>query len=435
MAILLVLLYTLFSASTIAYSAFAPFVPPDNFLIDCGADKSSILNDGRTFKTEDQSKQFLQAKEEIKVSVEKGDVPSPIYLSARIFVTDAIYSFHLTKAGWHWVRLHFYPFKNDQFDLSKATFSVNTNKYVLLHSFNMDNNTNYVLKEYLLNVTDPQFSIKFMPMKNSAAFINAIEVVSAPDDLITDDANNLTPVGKTWTPDGSYLKSKALAKSVTVATTVVKYPDGLTPLIAPQSVYASAVEMAESNVNNPNFNVTWNFEADPAFGYLIRLHFCDIVSKALNDLYFNVYINGLMAIADLDLSHELENQLAAAYYKDIVVNASLMSNGEVSKLVHLNWILFGVDGSKAAGGIGTRKTVAVVGFAMMFGAFAGLGAMVFKWHKRPQDWQKRNSFSSWLLPLHAVSHPEETSSPATSQATDEHSGTAMFAQFTNLSGR
>lgn len=248
MAILLVLLYTLFSASTIAYSAFAPFVPPDNFLIDCGADKSSILNDGRTFKTEDQSKQFLQAKEEIKVSVEKGDVPSSIYLSARIFVTDATYSFHLTKAGWHWVRLHFYPLKNDQFDLSKATFSVNTNKYVLLHSFNMDNNTNYVLKEYLLNVTDPQFSITFMPMKNSAAFINAIEVVSAPDDLITDDANNLTPVGKfsglsklsyqtmyrlnvggplvnsandtlgrTWTPDGSYLKSKALAKSVTVA--------------------------------------------------------------------------------------------------------------------------------------------------------------------------------------------------------------------------
>ncbi|KAF5751092.1 putative kinase [Tripterygium wilfordii] len=38
---------------------------------------------------------------------------------------------------------------------------------------------------------------------------------------------------------------------------------------------------------------------------------------------------------------------------------------------------------------------------MMFGAFVGLGAMVIKWHKRPQDWQKRNSFSSWLLPLHA----------------------------------
>ncbi|KAG9137054.1 hypothetical protein Leryth_019019 [Lithospermum erythrorhizon] len=42
-----------------------------------------------------------------------------------------------------------------------------------------------------------------------------------------------------------------------------------------------------------------------------------------------------------------------------------------------------------------------VGFAMMFGAFVGLGAMAVKWRKRPQDWQKTNSFSSWLLPVHA----------------------------------
>lgn len=46
-------------------------------------------------------------------------------------------------------------------------------------------------------------------------------------------------------------------------------------------------------------------------------------------------------------------------------------------------------------------TVAAVGFAMMFRAFVGLGAIVIKGHKRLQDWQKRNSFSSWLLPLHA----------------------------------
>jgi serine/threonine protein kinase len=44
--------------------------------------------------------------------------------------------------------------------------------------------------------------------------------------------------------------------------------------------------------------------------------------------------------------------------------------------------------------------VAAVGFAMMFGAFVGLGAMVMKWYKRPQDWERRNSFSSWLLPIH-----------------------------------
>ncbi|KAG0476578.1 hypothetical protein HPP92_013419 [Vanilla planifolia] len=61
---------------------------------------------------------------------------------------------------------------------------------------------------------------------------------------------------------------------------------------------------------------------------------------------------------------------------------------------------FGVDGTKASDSSSNKKAVAAVGFAMMFGAFAGLGAMAVKWYKRPQDWRKRNSFSSWLLPIH-----------------------------------
>ncbi|KAG6651725.1 hypothetical protein CIPAW_06G132500 [Carya illinoinensis] len=429
MATLLVLIYAFFTASTTAFSAFAPFVPQDNFLIDTSADKLASLPDGRVFRTEEQSKQFLEAKDEIKVSVEKADVPSPIYLSARIFVQEAIYSFPLSRPA----------------GIGTATFSVSTDKYVLLHSFNMNYSSKHVLKEFLLNVTEPHFSIKFVPIKNSAAFINATEVVAAPDELITEVANGLLPVGevsglsayayqtmyrlnmggplitsgndtlgRTWQPDAS----------VSVSTTIVKYPEGVTPLIAPQTMYASAVEMADAKVSQPNFNVTWNFEADPGFGYLIRLHFCDIVSKALNNLYFNVYINGEMAISDLDLSHNL-NGLAMAYYKDIVVNASLMSNGltvqiDPSKLGSgdSNAILnglevfkisssvnsldreFGVEGSMAADG-SNRSKVAAVGFAMMFGAFIGLGAMVMKRHKRPPDWRKRNSFSSWLLPLHA----------------------------------
>lgn len=59
---------------------------------------------------------------------------------------------------------------------------------------------------------------------------------------------------------------------------------------------------------------------------------------------------------------------------------------------------FGVDGRTT--GAGRHGMVATAGFMMMFGAFVGLGAMVYKWKKRPQDWQKRNSFSSWLLPMH-----------------------------------
>ncbi|TQD99392.1 hypothetical protein C1H46_014962 [Malus baccata] len=465
MALLLVLLFSILASPTFILSASSPpFTPQDNFLIDCGATNKATLPDGRAFKTESESTQQLKADDDNKVSVDKADVPSPLYLTARIFKSDATYTFHMARPGWHWIRLHFYPLSNSMFDLQKATFNVMTQKYTLLHSFNVNENKNNTknqifMKEYLLNITEQQFSIKFSPMKNSAAFINAIEVVSAPDNLITDTANNLQPasqfqglskfgyetmyrlnmggplvtstndtLGRSWLPDDAYIKSKNMAKATSIGTSTIKYPDGLTPQIAPPTIYATAVQMADAVVSNQNFNITWNFQAENAFAYLIRLHFCDIVSKSLGNLYFNVYINGNMAISDLDLSHTV-NGLAIPYYKDIVVNASLVSDGlsvqigpsrmdngapnailnglEVMKLSNSVDSLdgeFGVDGKKVetGGGGPHRGAVAAVGFGLMFGAFVGLGAMVYKWRKRPQDWQKRNSFSSWLLPVHAA---------------------------------
>ncbi|RXH88350.1 hypothetical protein DVH24_042421 [Malus domestica] len=466
MALLLVLLFSLLASPTFVLSASSPpFTPQDNFLIDCGAaTNKATLPDGRAFKTESESTQQLKADDDNKVSVDKADVPSPLYLTARIFKSDATYTFHMARPGWHWIRLHFYPLSNSVFDLQKATFNVMTQKYTLLHSFNVNENKNNTknqifMKEYLLNITEQQFSIKFSPMKNSAAFINAIEVVSAPDNLITDTANNLQPasqfqglskfgyetmyrlnmggplvtstndtLGRSWLPDDAYIKSKNMAKATSVGTSTIKYPDGLTPQIAPPTIYATAVQMADAVVSNQNFNITWNFQAENAFAYLIRLHFCDIVSKSLGNLYFNVYINGNMAISDLDLSHTV-NGLAIPYYKDIVVNASLVSDGlsvqigpsrmdngapnailnglEVMKLSNSVDSLdgeFGVDRKKVEIGSGGphKGAVAAVGFGLMFGAFVGLGAMVYKWRKRPQDWQKRNSFSSWLLPVHAA---------------------------------
>ncbi|KAI3412460.1 Protein kinase domain-containing protein [Psidium guajava] len=455
MAALLVLLFAILGGSSAAAAAAATsFSPKDNILIDCGANSLATLPDGRIFKTDVNSAGYLEAKDNIQISDPAADVPSPIYQTARVFVSEATYSFHLGSAGWHWVRLHFFPLNNTQFDLQTAMFTVATSDVVLLHRFSVNNSTKYIIKEYLLNVTDPQFTLKFTPVKDSFAFINAIEVVSAPDFLISDSATSLFPVteynglgsfnyqivqrlnvggsvitsqndtlGRFWDLDTQFLKEKSLAKRVSVPSTIVKYPDDFPKLVAPAAVYASAVEMANANVQQPNFNVTWNFNVDTDFGYVVRLHFCDIVSKSLNDLYFNVYINGKMAISGLDLS-SLTGGLATPYYKDIVVNSTLMASGlsiqigpmnqdtgtvnailngvEILKMSNSVNSLdgeFGVDGKKAS--LSNRNTVAAVGFAMMFGAFVGLGAMVIKWHKRPQDWQKRNSFSSWLLPLHA----------------------------------
>nr|VDC73528.1 unnamed protein product [Brassica rapa] len=459
MALLLAILLFLSGPAASAVGPATGFKPADDILIDCGSKSSSKTPDGRVFKSDQDTVQYIEAKDDIQVSAPPSDkVASPIYLTARIFREEAIYKFHLTRPGWHWVRLHFLAFPNDKFDLQQATFSVLTDKYVLLHNFKITNNNKdsqaVLQKEYLVNITDAQFSLRFRPMKSSAAFINAIEIVSAPDELISDSGTALFPVngfsglsdyayqtvyrvnvggplivpqndtlGRSWIPDKEFLKDENMAKDVKTTPSAIKYPPGVTPLIAPQTVYATAAEMADSHTIAPNFNVSWNFPSNPAFNYLIRLHFCDIVSKSLNDLYFNVYINGKTAISGLDLS-TVAGDLAAPYYKDIVVNETLMTpelqvqispmgedtgtpnailNGvEILKMSNSVNSLdgeFGVDGRTT--GMGKHGMVATAGFVMMFGAFIGLGAMVYKWKKRPQDWQKRNSFSSWLLPIHA----------------------------------
>lgn len=453
----LLFLFCVFTAVSTATSSAVTFTPKDNFLIDCGSGAQTTHSDGRLFLSDQSSGQFLASKSRnILASTPSGNVSSPIYLSARVFIEEATYTFRMARPGWHWIRFHFFPFQTDEYNLQNAKFTVTTDNLVLLHDFGVENNnTNqWFFKEYLVNVTSDRLSIKFAPQKGGPAFINAIEVVSAPDILITDTVSALFPVaqidgfsmqsyqtvyrlnvggpevtskndtlGRTWATDGNFLAHKELGKQVSVSPTVIKYPEGGSPLIAPQSVYASAVEMGDANVAAAKFNVTWNLDIDLSYQYLVRLHFCDIISKSLDDLYFNVFVNGKKAISGIDLS-TLTGGLATAYYKDFVVNSSMVSsplsiqigpwtegtgaidallNGlEVFKVNNSVGSLdgeFGVDG-KTAEGV-HKGTVAAVGFFMMFGAFVGLGAVAVKWQKRPQDWQKRNSFSSWLLPLHA----------------------------------
>uniref|UniRef100_A0A0E0DW31 Protein kinase domain-containing protein n=1 Tax=Oryza meridionalis TaxID=40149 RepID=A0A0E0DW31_9ORYZ len=429
------------------------FTPKDNFLIDCGSTSPVNTTGGKVYKTDAQSNSLLSAKDAIKVAATDADVPSPLYLTARIFRDEAVYSFPLTVPGWHFVRLYLFPLKNSDFDLATATFTVSTDTNVLLHSFTAENKP--VMKEFLVNATENHLAVKFYPLKGSAAFINAIEVVNAPDELITDTAMGIAPVGemtglaeaayqvvyrinvggpaiapdkdtlgRQWDVDAPYVQSKEAVKDVSVPVGNIKFPDGTSKLVAPAQVYASCAKMADAGVGSPSFNMSWKMEVDPAFGYLVRLFFADIVSKSMNDLYFNVFVNGRKAISGLDLS-TVTGELSAAYYKDIVVNSSiatdklsiqvgpmgedtgrvdaLLSGVEVLKMSNSVGSLdgeFGVDGKKADDGSGSRKAVAAVGFAMMFGAFAGLGAMAVKWYKRPQDWERRNSFSSWLLPIH-----------------------------------
>lgn len=57
---------------------------------------------------------------------------------------------------------------------------------------------------------------------------------------------------------------------------------------------------------------------DHGYRYLIRMHFCDIASLVLNELYFNVYINGFLAYEDFDISSATGQVLASPYYVDFL---------------------------------------------------------------------------------------------------------------------
>ncbi|XP_057416003.1 probable receptor-like protein kinase At5g61350 [Lotus japonicus] len=445
------------------------FSPSVNYLIDCGSSNATHLKDGRTFKSDRETTSLLSTTEDLQISVDSINIntppslPSsslPLFQSARVLREESAYTFYISKPGRLFVRLYFFPLPDPSFNLTSAVFSVQTDHVVLLHEFSVRKNDSLVFKEYLVNVPDSRFSLKFKPKKESFAFINAVEVVSAPDTLILDSATavSLSPIGefkgllnsalqvsyrvnvggptinpendtlsRTWEPDVPYNTFPQGSTSVAVSKKTIKYPKtGATPLIAPNLVYETAVQMQDPEVMHPNFNLTWMMNVEKSYSYLIRMHFCDIVSKSLNQLYFNVYINGIEVVSALDLSSETK-ALATAFYKDFVLNDSAITNGSIQVQVGpanlkqgtanaiLNGIevmkmsnsadsldgFFNVEGKfKGPGSTSTAMKIAAgVGLGLALIALVLLLVICIRWQRRPEEWEKLGPFSSWILPL------------------------------------
>lgn len=332
------------------------FNPADNYLIACGSSKS-VTFQGRTFVPDTQQSSLVLKSGNSLVASSGSTAPSPIYQSARIFKETSSYKFKIQQEGRHWVRLYFYPLANSGQNLTSAPITVVTDNFVLLNNFTFQNyNGSYLFKEYAINVTTDSLTLTIIPSNSSVAFVNAIEVISIPDELIPDQAYAVNPsapfsglsalalqtmyrlnmggplltaendtLKRTWENDVKYLHVDSSAVNVSINPANVKYPTAVTPEIAPNWVYATAEAMGDANVPNGNFNITWVFPADPNFLYLVRVHFCDIVSKALNNLVFNVFINSDNVLASLDLS-SITGDLGVPYYKDFVSNSSADSN-------------------------------------------------------------------------------------------------------------
>lgn len=340
-----------------SHESFASYTPIDNYLIACGSSKN-VTYLGQTYVSDSmQSSIALKSQGNPIVITSNSSVPFPVFQSAQIFPNTSSYKFDIEQEGRHWVRLYFYPLRNTGHDLKSASITVVTEDFVLLNNFSFKNyNGSYLIKEYAINVTSNTLSITFIPSNNSVAFVNAIEVVSIPNDLLPDQAQALSPfapfsglserafetvyrlnmggplvtaqndtLGRTWENDEKYLHVNSSAENVSVSPAIIEYSTAITPEIAPNWVYATAETMGDANVADVNFNITWVLPVDPNFSYFVRVHFCDIVSRSLNSLVFSLYINSDVALPSLDLS-SLVGKLNAPYYKDFISNSSAGSD-------------------------------------------------------------------------------------------------------------
>ena len=395
----------------------------DSYLIDCGSTTNTSVA-GRIFVADSLSSSYLSTPEKILANINnKSDSSSdylPVYPTARIFTGTSKYSFSVESNRRYWIRLYFFPFVYDTYDMSTANFSVSTQNHVLISNFTPKGGS--TMKEFSENVTSDTLVITFTPSSNSFAFLSALEVVSVPNELISDDVNAIGSPGnfkglviqaletvarvnmggptvtpendtlwRTWVPDQSFLVENNLATNVSNPGAVTYVDGGATNLIAPASVYGTATRMNSDANPQYNFNVTWEFDVDPGFQYLVRYHFCDIVSKSLNQLYFNVYLDSYLVYPDLDLSTLTFSHLGAPYYYDVVTGSRVGNKLHVSigpSTIHTDYpdaILNGLEIMKMNNSVGSlslslivsnpstssRKNVAVV-IGASVGAFAAL---------------------------------------------------------------
>ena len=367
------------------------FNPVDNYLIDCGS-SGNVSVGNRVFMADNLASNFLSTPETI--SANTSSVPasssndSALFETARIFTGTSKFTFPIQKTGRHWIRLYFYPFVFSSFNMSAANFSVSTQNFVLLRDLVVEKDP--IVKEFSVDVKSDTLEVIFAPVIGSIAYVNAIEVVSVPDILIVDEATLLEPSGKfqglttlayetvarvnvggpkvapdkdpltrNWVSDGSFLVNKNSATSFSNIPAVKYSPEGAAPEIAPNVVYGTLMEMNSKDDPNSNFNVTWRFKVDPEFQYLVRFHFCDIVSKSLHQLYFNVYVDSWLVVRDLDLSVRLSNALGTPYYMDSVTgliknDILLVSIGPANLAnVYPNAILNGLEIMKMSNSVGS----------------------------------------------------------------------------------
>lgn len=361
-----------------------------SILINCGSN-SSVNVDGRRWIGD------MAPNNNVTLSSSPGAVAStdglsgnsiyePLYKTARIFTASLNYTIKDVH-GNYVVRFHLCPFEIVDHNVNESSFGVVVNGMKLLSEFNVpgkisEKNVNlqnsgknsswfFLIKEYILDVNDGMLLIEFLPSGNSFGFISAIEIVPVVGELFDGSVGkvgggnlNLTGHGmetmyrlnvggpeiqshqdpdlrRIWEVDSSYMVTENAGAAIKSISNIT-YASANDTSVAPLLVYETARAMSNTEVLDKRFNMSWKFEVDPDFDYVVRLHFCELMYDKSNERIFRIYINNRTAADNVDVFVRAGGK-NKAYHQDHYDSASLRMD--------TLWVQLGPD--TAAGAAGT----------------------------------------------------------------------------------
>ncbi|KAJ0442353.1 putative protein kinase RLK-Pelle-CrRLK1L-1 family [Helianthus annuus] len=317
----------------------ANYGPTDRIFLNCGATGEISDDDGRKWTSDMNAASSVGNSLASDAATQKPSVPTTPYMSARIFQSEFTYSFTVSS-GRKFVRLYFYPADYAKHVAKLGVFSVDIGPYSLLRNFSAfetatNLNYDFFSKEYSVNTgSGGDLNVTFTPDPNtpdSYAFINGIEIVPHPDDIYsskgftlvgasgsfgidnttalenvyrlnvggqTISASGDTGLFRRWGDDTPYIYGSAIGIPVAADQNVtISYPSGFPDYVAPVEVYKTARAMLPNPQANLGFNLSWYFDVDTGFTYLVRLHFCEIAPDKTkpNQRVFEILINNQTA--------------------------------------------------------------------------------------------------------------------------------------------
>ncbi|CAI9094533.1 OLC1v1030291C1 [Oldenlandia corymbosa var. corymbosa] len=287
--------------------------------INCGSVGSATSADGREWIGESGLK-FKLSGESRSSSFRVGGGNHIPYRTSRISATEFRYTFAVIP-GQKIVRLHFYPASYSGFEKWIDCFSVEAGPFTLLKDYSPSLAAKtlakkYIIKEFCLNIEEyhRHLTITFYAslIGKSYAFVNGIEIISHPTGLyytpenecgarivglssnrlyIIDNSTALEVMHRFniggesinsmedfrlfchWDEDTDYLIDSHRARRVSHLALKFRHQN-LQSFIVPAKIYQTSWKL--EGASQAVYNFTWKVPVDLGFGYLVRLHFCEL---------------------------------------------------------------------------------------------------------------------------------------------------------------